>query len=127
MANVFASGKIVCMSTRSKEDALKATRRFAHLISKYVDPLVRVCNFRISNLVYSGSVGKCLPLNTLYSRFDKCIYEPTIFPGMKIPIPLENCNKNVIALIFHTGKIIITGAKNEEDVHFGYKYILSKI
>ena len=99
------------IGTRSKEDALKATWRFAYLI----DSLVKFCNFCISNLVYSGFVGKRLQLHRLYSQFQNCVYEPTIFPGMKIPIPLND--KKVIALIFHTGKIIITGAKNE-DVDF---------
>ena len=106
-ANVFTFGKLICTGTHSREDALKATRRFARLIN----PLVKYCNFCILNLVCSIFVGKRLQLNHLYLRFEKCIYEPTLFPGLKIPIPF-NDNMKVIPLIFHTGKIIITGAKN---------------
>lgn len=126
-ALIFSSGKVVCTGTRSKEEALKATRRFARLIYINVDCLIKFCNFRILNLVCSGSIGKSrVNLRDIYLNFEQCTYEPDLFPGMKIPIlPLKNCN--VVALLFHTGKIVITGAKYKKDVDFAFKYILDKL
>ena len=126
--NIFASGKLICTGTRSINDAKKVTRRISQLISECTaNPLVKYDNFRILNLVYSGSVRKKINLNNIYYKFDKCIYEPELFPGMKIPIPVCKNTSNVVALLFNSGKIIITGLKEKEDAILSYNYVSSKL
>jgi transcription initiation factor TFIID TATA-box-binding protein len=131
-ANVFASGKLVCTGTCTEDDALKAVRCFVRRISKYCYPHcspLKLLDFRILNVVCSGSVGNTVRLYEAYSKFPNSIYEPELFPGMKIPILFTEQRKsqNIVALLFHTGKIVIVGAKCVEDANIAYNYVRSKL
>ena len=127
--NIFASGKIVCNGTAHKTDALNACREAVSLIGK-VYPCVRCHNFTICNLVYGGSLNKSVDLPNIYKTIMHCIYEPELFPGMKISVPVANVSgnkNNVVILLFHTGKFIITGSSSERDVNYAYSYLLNKV
>jgi TATA-box binding protein (TBP) (component of TFIID and TFIIIB) len=49
-------------------------------------------------------------------------YTPETFPGVNVSV-----RGSLVAIVFYTGKIILTGARNEDDIRFAEQYILSMI
>ena len=109
-ALIFASGKMVCTGARSEEDSRIASRQYAKIIMKLGYP-VKFSKFKIQNIVASCDVKFPIRLEGLASKYLKfCSYEPEMFPG----------------LIFHmvNPKIVLTGAKNRNDIYKGFKEIV---
>jgi len=67
----------------------------------------------IQNMVASANLHGKIDLETAVDILDNVMYEPEQFPGaiyrMKEP--------KVVMLLFASGKLVITGAKREEQVH----------
>ena len=126
--NIFASGKLVCTGTSTKSDALKGCQKATCRIAK-VYPSVQFRNFTFCNFVYSGNFNQPINLSTASLKFKHCIYEPELFPGMKICVPPLKTKKksNLVCLLFHTGKYICTGIKCENDVSYVYSYLINKL
>ncbi len=106
--SIFSSGKIISVGTKTEEDAfreLEDARKF--LAEKgFVKPtLLRP---KIQNMVITVDFGKRVNLEELSTR-DKLIYEPEQFPGaiLRIAEPYK-----ATALIFASGKVVITGLKS---------------
>lgn len=112
-ALVFASGKMQVLGTRSVADARLAARKFARIIQK-LGYQVRMTGFNVQNLVAHVNVKFTVRLEgllaTRHSAF--CSYEPEIFPGLIYRI----VKPKVSLLVFTTGKIVLLGAKREEDL-----------
>ena len=49
-----------------------------------------------------------------------CSYEPEMFPGLIFHM----IKPKIVLLIFVSGKIVLTGAKNREDIYKAYQEIL---
>ena len=61
--------------------------------------------------------GEVLDLNRFYRDFNIfCTYQPNMFPGLIY----RPTNLPIVLLIFFSGKVVITGAKNIPDVYFGW-------
>jgi len=69
--------------------------------------------FKIQNIVASGSVGMDLNLNVLAMKLDNTEYEPEQFPGLVYKLP----EMKATFLLFSNGKIVCTGTKSEDEVH----------
>jgi transcription initiation factor TFIID TATA-box-binding protein len=111
-ALIFASGKMVCTGARSEEDSRKAARQYAKIIQK-LGFEVRFTEFKIQNIVGSCDVKFPIRLEGLanaHSRF--CNYEPEMFPGL-----IYRMSKpKIVLLIFVSGKIVLTGAKERNHI-----------
>lgn len=120
-ALIFASGKMVCTGARSEEDSKKAARQYAKIINK-LGYSVRFTEFTIQNIVGSCDVRFPIRLEGLAASDNSkfCSYEPEMFPGL---IYRMNSPK-IVLLIFVSGKIVLTGAKNRDDIFRAYHYIL---
>jgi transcription initiation factor TFIID TATA-box-binding protein len=70
-----------------------------------LNPIVR-------NVVATLNIGKKLNLNSLAQNLSKSKYEPDQFPGLIFR--LQNLGT---FLIFSNGKMVITGAKSEEELN----------
>jgi transcription initiation factor TFIID TATA-box-binding protein len=118
-ALIFASGKMVCTGARSEEDSKKAARQYAKIINKLNFP-VKFTEFKVQNIVGSCDVGFPIRLEGLanaHSRF--CSYEPEMFPGLIYRMQ----KPKIVLLIFVSGKIVLTGAKDRNDIYLAFQNI----
>ncbi|XP_068341083.1 TATA-box-binding protein 2-like isoform X2 [Pyrus communis] len=115
-ALIFASGNMVCTGAKSEEQSKLAARK----------------RFEIRNIVASCDVKFPIRLEGLaYSHGAFSSYEPEIFPGLIYRMKMEQKEpqesevpkkkKNVVLLIFVSGKIVITGAKVREDTYKAFE------
>jgi transcription initiation factor TFIID TATA-box-binding protein len=120
-ALIFSSGKMVCTGARNEEESRLASRTFAKIILKLGFP-VKFSEFTVQNIVASCDVKFPIRLEGLASSHLRyCSYEPEMFPG--VIFRMESPPK-IVLLIFVSGKIVITGAKNREDIYKAYQNIL---
>lgn len=118
-ALIFSSGKMVCTGAKSEENARFASRKFARIIQKLGFP-ASFKEFKIQNIVGSCDVKFPIRLELLAVRHGNfCSYEPELFPGL-IYRMLE---PKVVLLIFVSGKIVLTGAKEKQHIHEAFRTI----
>ena len=133
-ALIFSSGKMVCTGAKSEEDSKKASRKYAKII-KSLGFNVEFKEFKVQNIVGSCDVKFQISLSKLNIQLGKfnsnsdkgnnknkkyiCHYEPEIFPGL-IYHMLE---PEIVLLIFVSGKIVLTGAKEREEIYDAFKKI----
>ncbi|GAB1319302.1 TATA-box-binding protein isoform X2 [Madurella fahalii] len=109
---VFASGKLVITGAKSEEQARLAGRRHARAIQK-CGFQTRFKDFKVQNFVGSASCGFYVRLEGFHMetlQFSQ--YEAEIFPGLIYKM----VNPRLTCLVFANGKVVLTGAKKEEDV-----------
>ena len=114
-ALIFNNGKVVVTGAKSKAKSMIAARKFARVVQK-IGYDVKFKDFRIRNMV--ASVDMTFGVNVTALSHDPghgsfASYEPEIFPGLVYHMVVPS----VVLLIFTTGKVVITGAKCESDIH----------
>jgi transcription initiation factor TFIID TATA-box-binding protein len=108
---MFASGKITSVGTDSENQARRAIRTTVEEI-KRLGGLMGSCklnSINIENVVGTLDLGLNIDLNKLALILPNAIYETEQFPGL---IYRPSSRKEVV-LIFASGKLVATGAKNE--------------
>ena len=118
-ALIFASGKMVCTGAKSEEDSKKAARQYAKIIQK-LNYDVKFSSFKIQNIVGSCDVGFKISLEGLSTQNKYCSYEPEVFPGLIYKM----IEPKIVLLIFVSGKIVLTGAKERNQIYDAFKKIL---
>jgi len=78
---------------------------------------------KIENIVASASLNVEVPLEKIVSKLEGMEYEPEQFPGLVYRMS----KPRAAALVFGSGKIVCTGARNIEDVNTVFKKIISVI
>ncbi|MBD3388793.1 MAG: TATA-box-binding protein [Candidatus Altiarchaeales archaeon] len=109
---IFSSGKVICTGARGEEDIDAAVDQ---LKVKLGEGGVRVKGapvIEIQNIVASSSVDVKVNLDQLAIECFNTEYEPEQFPGLVYRLE----QPKTVMLIFRSGKMIITGAKNTEDI-----------
>jgi transcription initiation factor TFIID TATA-box-binding protein len=85
-------------------------------LSKDLNKLLKIdnmaFNIRIENIVASTSLNAKIKLEKIFESVEGMEYEPEQFPGLVYRID----KPKAAALIFSSGKIICTGARNMNDV-----------
>jgi transcription initiation factor TFIID TATA-box-binding protein len=112
---IFKSGKVVCTGTTSPSDAQAALEAASSNLKDIGLDVLPDPKIEIVNIVASGDMkSDNLNLNQVAMALglENIEYEPEQFPGMVYRMN----NPKVVTLIFSTGKVICTGAKNKEDV-----------
>lgn len=117
-ALIFASGKMVCTGARSEEDSRKAARQYAKIIQKLGYKVV-FSEFKIQNIVGSCDVKFQISLEGLSTSNKYCSYEPEIFPGLIFKM----YKPKIVLLIFVSGKIVLTGAKERKEIFEAFQVI----
>jgi transcription initiation factor TFIID TATA-box-binding protein len=118
-ALIFGSGKIVCTGARSEDESKTAAKQYARIIKKLGFP-VKFSEFKIQNIVGSCDVKFPIRLEGLsndHARF--CNYEPELFPGLIYRM----MKPKIVLLIFVSGKIVLTGVKERNDIFDAFKRI----
>jgi transcription initiation factor TFIID TATA-box-binding protein len=110
---VFASGRMVITGAKSEQLARLAARRHARVIQK-CGFNTKFIDFKVQNFVSSASCGFYIRLEGLAAQHAASArHEPEMFPGLVYAM----LNPQLKCLVFTTGKVVITGAKREEDVY----------
>ena len=118
-ALIFSSGKMVCTGAKSEESARLAARKFARIIQK-LGFSATFKEFKIQNIVGSCDVKFPIRLEQLQTRHQQfCSYEPELFPGLIYRM----MDPKVVLLIFVSGKIVLTGAKERSHIHEAFRII----
>lgn len=111
--SIFSSGKMISVGTRSEE---KAFYELEYVLKFLVErSLVKPIPLqpKIQNIVVTADFGGSLDLEGMSKRC-KTIYEPEQFPGaiLKIEEPY-----NATVLMFTSGKVVIVGLKNSNQIN----------
>lgn len=118
-ALIFASGKIVCTGARSVRLSRIAMYVYMRMVCK-IHKNARLRNVHVQNLVASSLFKYKINLKRLHDeRMSIVQYDPDIFPGARVTLSTNDMH----ASVFLSGKLIISGAKNEEDVKEGLREI----
>ncbi len=110
---IFASGKLVCTGAKSIEIIKKATKELRRILESLGMKFGGEPEIQVQNMVAAGDVGfGMLELDEIALTLPNVEYEPEIFPGVVYRVR----NSGMTILIFNSGKIVVSGAKREEDI-----------
>jgi transcription initiation factor TFIID TATA-box-binding protein len=124
---LFTSGKMVLTGCKSLLDCILASRIVKNILEEgfpglvfQVEP-VKIQNI-VGNALMSMTEKEQLDLDTFYKNFNiYCTYQPNMFPGLIY----RPTNLPVVFLVFFSGKVVITGAKNMSDVYDSWRKFYS--
>lgn len=108
---LFRTGKMVCTGSKSERQAREAVLRVVDELKKNGVATGRP-DIRIQNIVASVILGGSIDVEKTTQSLDRTMYEPEQFPGLIYRMD----DPKVVILIFASGKLVCTGAKNEEEV-----------
>ncbi len=122
---IFSSGKVVLTGIRDKKSLTEGLGLIIKSLKEagvdtYDEPKVA-----ITNIVCSYDIGKYINLNkvVITLNLENIEYEPEQFPGLVYRIK----DPKIVALLFSSGKIILTGGKNLEDIKRGLDFLEQKL
>lgn len=116
-ALIFKSGKIVVAGAKTEFLSKLSCKKFVKILNK-LGYSVKFTNFKIQNIVCSFDVQSKISLEKLHLYYDKLsCYEPELFPGLIFRI------KNAVVLLFVSGKIVITGLKDYNEICLLFEHI----
>lgn len=108
---IFSTGKMVVTGMRKAEEAEPVVDHVIKRIKKCkID--IKDPQITIQNIVASGDLGYYIDLNMAAVVMEYSMYEPEVFPGLIYRMQ----EPKSVFLIFSTGRIVCTGAKNREIV-----------
>lgn len=119
--SVFRTGKIISVGTKSTESGFKELEIASKLLKKY--KLIKSYNLdpKIRNIVSSIDLERTIDLEKFARKIPRIMYEPEQFHGL-----ILRFYGSVVALIYSSGKIILTGAKSYTELNSSY-FELNKI
>jgi len=113
---IFSTGKMVVTGLRRADQASAGVKKVMKKIRKAG---IEVSNPKITiqNIVASGDLHTNIDLNMAAIVMEYAMYEPEVFPGLIYRMQ----EPKTVFLIFSTGRIVCTGAKNKEIVREAVK------
>jgi transcription initiation factor TFIID TATA-box-binding protein len=110
---IFGSGKMVCTGAKSEKQARSAVMKVVSELKTNGIIILGKPKIVIQNIVSSANLHGQIDLETAVDIMDNVMYEPEQFPGLIYRMK----DPKVVLLVFASGKLVITGAKREEQVH----------
>ncbi len=122
---LFTSGKLVCTGAKSVEMVHKAVGIVLGNIAKLGIEVPEHPDIKVQNIVATSDLKKDLNLNTIAISLglEKVEYEPEQFPGLVYRVE----KPKVVMLLFGSGKIVCTGAKEISDIDLALKEIVREL
>ena len=122
---IFRSGKIVCTGASSVQDVEDGITQTFNTLRDLGLEVPNNPEFTIQNIVTSGDLGERLNLNAIAIGFglENVEYEPEQFPGLVY----RSDELDVVSLLFGSGKMVITGAKNPEDAENAIENVATRL
>jgi transcription initiation factor TFIID TATA-box-binding protein len=114
-ANFFSSGKVLVLGAKNESSARLACRKYTRIVRKLGFEDAKFSDFKIVNIVSTAK----LPFRVSLEEFSisehsiSIRYEPEIFSG----IIYKMLDPKVTILIYATGRIVLLGAKNDDQVN----------
>ncbi len=118
-ALIFGSGKIVCTGARSITDVKIVFKKVVKIIQSTGVKVKRGYKTQVENIVASAKLDGTLDLDKIAFNLEGSEYEPEQFPGLVYRMK----EPKVAFLLFGSGKIVCTGARNVDDVHIAVKKV----
>ncbi|WP_319642013.1 TATA-box-binding protein [Methanovulcanius yangii] len=114
VALLFSSGKIVLTGIHNPQEFTYGCATLSENLRRIGATLIDAPKVAITNMVCSYDTGTPINLNKMMLTFnlENIEYEPEQFPGLVYRLE----DPNIVLLVFSSGKIILTGGKNIEDV-----------
>jgi len=122
---IFSSGKIVLTGARSNKALTDGLAAITKSLNGAGFETLKEPKVAITNMVCSYNLGRIINLNriTVILNVENIEYEPEQFPGLVYRIK----DPRIVVLIFSSGKLILTGGKNLEDVKKGLDVLEKKL
>ncbi|WP_416841319.1 TATA-box-binding protein [Haloferax sp. DFSO52] len=122
---VFRSGKIVCTGADSVDGVNTALGILFNEFSDLGIPVPEDPEITVQNIVSSADLRHTLNLNALAIGLglEDVEYEPEQFPGLVYRLD----EPNVVVLMFGSGKIVITGAKEVANAEGAVEVVSERI
>ncbi len=112
-ALIFSQGKIVCTGTKSIKDVKIAMHKIVDRIKEAGIEMPNRFKITVENMVASSKIKAILNLEEIALALENSEYEPEQFPGLVYRI----ADPRVAFLLFSSGRIICTGARDVESIH----------
>lgn len=120
---LFASGNMVITGSSNEHESRLAARKYCAVLQK-CGLKVMFQAFGIQNIVASANVGFTINLQDIADEFSSyASYDPDLFPGLVF----RSVQPKLVFLIFRSGKIVITGAKKNEEIAVTYNSLYKNI
>jgi transcription initiation factor TFIID TATA-box-binding protein len=110
---IFTSGKMVCTGSKSEEMARGAVKIVVQKLRKGGIKIKKDAEVTIQNIVSSINLQGKVHLEKAARTLPRSMYEPEQFPGLIHRM----VDPKTVILVFSSGKLVCTGAKNEQDVY----------
>ena len=124
-ALIFSSGKVVLTGIRNNKALTDGLAIIIKSLKKAGIKPLKEPKVSVTNMVCSYDLGKYINLNKVVVTLnvENIEYEPEQFPGLVYRIK----DPKIVVLIFSSGKIILTGGKNIEDIKKGLGVLEQKL
>ena len=110
---IFRTGKMVCTGAKSEKMAKSAVRKVVRELKKEGFIIRRSPKIEIVNIVGTADIGGEVDIEVMADILDNVMYEPEQFPGLIYRME----KPKVVILMFRSGKMVLTGSKNEDQVN----------
>ncbi|MFA5237174.1 MAG: TATA-box-binding protein [Methanoregula sp.] len=122
---IFSSGKIVVTGSHNNKALTDGLAVIIKSLNEAGIDTLKVPTVAITNMVCSYDLGKYINLNKVVVTLnvENIEYEPEQFPGLVYRIK----DPKIVVLIFSSGKLILTGGKNLEDIKKGLEILEQKL
>jgi transcription initiation factor TFIID TATA-box-binding protein len=119
---IFSTGKMVVTGLRKASEAERVVDKVVKNIRKAG---IKLSNpeITIQNIVASGDLHTNIDLNMAAIVMEYAMYEPEVFPGLIYRMQ----DPKTVFLIFSTGRIVCTGAKQKEIVRDAVKKLNQQV
>lgn len=123
---LFRSGRSVVTGAKSVEDIEEALKQVHAILVANGHDVAKEYVYEIGNVVVTHNVGKELNLASLTFSLDftRTEWEPEQFPGL---IYRVGRGLNSVALVFSSGKCVITGNTNLDEAKLAAEYLQEDI
>ena len=123
-ALIFRSGKVVCTGAKSTDNVHEALQLVFDELRALEIPIDDP-EITIQNIVTSADLGEDLNLNAIAIGLglENIEYEPEQFPGLVYRLD----EPDVVALLFGSGKLVITGGKEPADAETAVDTIVERL
>jgi transcription initiation factor TFIID TATA-box-binding protein len=122
---IFASGKVVITGVKNDDDLVKGLDILIQKMKEAGVVCLSTPTVAVTNMVCSYDMGMKINLNKIVMAltFESIEYEPEQFPGLVYRIS----DPKIVALLFSSGKIILTGGRTIEDAERGVTFLEQKL
>ncbi|SEH36889.1 MULTISPECIES: TATA-box-binding protein [Halopenitus] len=124
-ALIFRSGKIVCTGAKSTDAVHESLHIVFDELRALEIPVEDDPEITVQNIVTSADLGDDLNLNAIAIGLglEHIEYEPEQFPGLVYRLD----DPDVVALLFGSGKLVITGGKEPADAERAVDVIVDRL